>query len=342
MKNVKIQIIIFGIFLLLVFFYARYFYRSNTTIFTNPKSPPKATARKTDPYKKNLDGLLSIVNKQDPYAALQELQHGMDADPFVFKNCHTLAHEIGHEAFKKYQDFSTALKYQDITCSDGYLHGVIEQAFAKQYTDAPTLLKKVQKLCDNLKGQTDRCYHGVGHAMMYYTSNDLPKSLALCENYSGIPRRRCYEGVFMENFLSDPDLHPSKYVNFTNPFYPCPEEKTQYKLYCYFYAPILFLHLNNDDYAKALEWCETDKSGYASECIKGVGSLIVKYNIKDPGFGEKLCAASKDVKDCIAGMVSYALTFYGNSQRVLQMCNQMDADHKNMCIGDLNKTVHLF
>ncbi len=65
-----------------------------------------------DLYTKNLNDLLKIVQNQDPNIALHELQHRMDTDPYVFKNCHALAHEIGHAGYKKYNDFAVAMSYQ--------------------------------------------------------------------------------------------------------------------------------------------------------------------------------------------------------------------------------------
>ena len=51
-------------------------------------------------------------------------------------SCHDLVHEVGREAYKKYGDFSEAMKYQDEVCNSGYLHGYIESRFRR----APTRL----------------------------------------------------------------------------------------------------------------------------------------------------------------------------------------------------------
>ncbi len=316
-----------------------YFYKHSKTS-ENSKAPSTLTNQVLE-IRKNSEELVAIVDKEDPLKALQELQHRMDTDPVVFTNCHELAHQIGHEAIKKYRVFGNALEYLDTTCSDGYLHGIMEETFGEETADITALTKQMQTLCDGMGGLTKRCFHGVGHAMMYYTENNLPEALNLCGKLSGITARgKCYEGTYMQNFLTDSNSHQSQYVDFKNPILPCQTAPEKYKPYCYFYVPIFYLGQNNADYAKTIAWCEREAGNYAGTCVRGVGSLMVKYKIKEPKFGESLCATSQHVEDCIAGMASYGLTFYAHVNDVLEnICEQMDETHKNMCVKDLAKYI---
>lgn len=273
---------------------------------------------------------LDIVDRKDPYKALQELARRMKTDRVVFKECHALAHEIGHRAYKKYQDFNKALEYQDSVCSDGYLHGVIEYRFAR----ATDLLKEMGTVCGKYADDTARCYHGVGHGLMFATSNDLPRALKMCDTYdSASPRTRCYEGVFMENFLSNDALHPSRYRDEKDPFSPCPVLASDYKTVCYFYAPIYFLELHEDDYAAALDWCDTAETGFKSACAKGVGSLAMKYHADDPNFVQQVCSNAKKGQSefCIDGMVSYFLTFHDRIKDANDLCGSMEKQYVPMC-----------
>jgi len=91
---------------------------------------------------------------------------------------------------------------------------------------------------------------------MYYTDNDLPRSLEMCGAFGGsFARSNCSNGVFMENLSTDQKLHLSKYLKEGEPFYPCAEQANRPKENYYLYAPTYFLSLNKDDYAGALEWC---------------------------------------------------------------------------------------
>lgn len=341
-KIIRKYILLFIVTVLLIGIW--WFSKSNPSSKQNTSIPTPSLKDKISEIRKNSKELVSIADKEDPRKALEELQHRMDNDPLVFSNCHELAHEIGHEAIKRYKDFGTALLYQDNVCSDGYLHGIIEETFGESLSNVAGLITKMQKLCESLHGISSRCFHGVGHAMMYYTDSELPKALSLCGTLiGGMPRGKCYEGSYMQNFLAQPDLHPSNYVNYKNPMRTCQSTATRYKSYCYFYSPILYLNQNQNNYAQALQWCDNEKSAYAGTCARGVGSLIVKYNVKDPKIGQNLCSVSHHVKDCISGMVSYGLTFYANMKDVTEkICNGMDDAYKSMCMKSLHDKVYLF
>ncbi len=308
-------------------------------ILTKNKSEPQKPLPETkeitsiDPYTKNINELLKIVDEQDPRVALAELQHRMDTDPYVFQNCHAMAHEIGHEAYKKYKDFVVALSHEEVTCSDGYLHGIIEERF----TNITDIYGEMKKVCAGYTKGLNRCYHGVGHGVMYYTGNNLPKALAICKTYRGIAQKRCNEGVFMENFISGSKEHPSKYLDPKNIVYPCPSQTAGYKNYCYFYVPYYFLHLHNYDFKAAIAWCSDPSSGiessYVATCIRGAGSIAMKYNIKDPKYVESICNTSIPAArgSCISGMVSYYLTFTNKLSEVAKMCTLLDKQNKIYC-----------
>ncbi len=174
---------------------------------------------------------------------------------------------------------------------------------------------------------------------MFYTANDLPRALTICKNYTGTPRGRCYEGVFMENFISGTKAHPSSYLDPKNPMYPCPSEAGVYKSYCYFYAPYYFLRLNNNDYTAAIKWCATAEKGYETICVRGVGSIAMKFNIRDPKYVEKICnTATGDVKNsCIDGMVSYYLTFTADFHKVKKMCTLLELQNQNACYNGVKR-----
>ncbi len=295
-------------------------------------------------YSKNLNALIAIINKQDPRLALNELQHRMDTDPFVFKNCHLMTHSSGRAAYKKYKDFNTALQYQNTTCSNGYLHGVIEAKFAS-LSNTQEAITELKSICSGYT-HADRCWHGTGHGLMFFTSNDLPKALSICNTYStSRAQRRCYEGVFMENFLADPDAgHRSDYLNPKNPFVPCPSEASRYKAVCYFYAPIYYLGLHNNDYSAAIQWCESAETGYTDSCTRGVGSLAMKYNIDKPKYVESLCMKSNpdDIPSCIDGMVSYYLTFTGSLSKTATLCSQLEPHSFKTCNSAVKRNIALF
>ena len=57
---------------------------------------------------------------------------------------------------------------------------------------------------------------------MFYTANDLPRSLEMCDAFdNAFARTTCSNGVFMENFSADQKLHVSEYLKESDPLYPC-------------------------------------------------------------------------------------------------------------------------
>ncbi len=149
-----------------------------------------------------------IVRDEDPRAALARLGADMEEDDEVLRGCHPVAHEIGHTAYEKYGDFGEAMKFQDEVCNSGYVHGVIEERFAQSddvLTDMKTMCADYGEAGGYLEWQ---CYHGIGHGVMYFTSNDLPRALGMCDAFEGAAgRSSCYNGTFMENFGADGNLH---------------------------------------------------------------------------------------------------------------------------------------
>lgn len=279
--------------------------------------------------------LFEIIDTEDPRSAFSRLALMMDKSSVVLKNCHGLVHELGHHSYQKYHDFGKAISYQDDICSSGYLHGVIEEYFE----NIPNVAEEMKVVCNKIPSKYyGKCHHAIGHGLMYYSDNDLYKSVRMC---TAFPTRtsisQCLEGVYMENFLSDEAIHPSKFLNPDNPFFPCSEPQTIYKSICYFYSPMYFLKLHNDDYERAMRWCDSADPAFETICANGLGSRTMKQNIKDPKLVEKICmSGSSNLKDaCIDGMVSYFLVEYGSKKKANELCNMLiDANKKN-CLNSI-------
>lgn len=269
--------------------------------------------------------LLRMLSVSGPQAALEDLRTRVAADASVARSCHALAHELGHGAYEVYGDFAAAAQYEMQICNSGYLHGVIEAHFAA----VPDVLSAMQEICAPYpegKYLSWECYHGAGHGLMFYTDNDLPKSLALCNRYeSEFARATCANGVFMENFSTDQKLHPSRYLKEEDPFYPCKEQADEHLGHCYLYAPTYYLSLHPGEYAAALSWCKEAGGSKAVACVQGVGSQAMKENINTPAFVEGICmqGALYQRDPCIQGMVGLYINHHGSLGPAKRLCDQM-------------------
>jgi len=129
----------------------------------------------------------------------------------------------------------------------------------------------------------------------------------------------------MENFNSNIQIHPSRYLHPNDPFYPCALQSAFYKDACYFYATDYYLHLHTGDYLGEIKWCNSAEEGFITKCDMGLGSRAMKYNTGNPKFVEKICMSAdtkEKVNSCIDGMISYFLVQYNSVARAKEICNE--------------------
>ncbi len=276
---------------------------------------------------------IDLAITEDPKVALSKLREQIKTDEALLRSCHSLMHEIGRQAYEKYGSFAEAIKYSDEICNSGYLHGIIEAHFYQ----SPDVWTAMQKVCDPYpegKFLSWECYHGVGHGLMYYSENDLPSSLAMCGSYGTyFAQSSCVNGVFMENFNSEQDLHKSKFLDPENPFYPCELQAPEHKGDCYLYAPTYYLSLHTNDYSGALSWCQDAELLYRSSCARGVGTQAMKENINNPELVESVCLGGSkgQVDPCIMGMVDLYTNHHGSPEASKKLCLELSKANREAC-----------
>lgn len=258
-----------------------------------------------DEYTGHREAIRKLVEEQDPRAALDYIKK-MKSEGKVEYECHELTHEVGNLAYEKYRDPIVALTYKIRVCGYGYIHGVIEEYI----NDTPDAMEILQGLCQKYPNERDEfeCYHGVGHGLMIYSSNDVPAALAVCDQYQEDKAKSlCGVGVFMENFMAD-KAHQSRYVKPDDPLYPCSEQKDIYKQRCYEMAPMHYLAVKRGDFSSMLAWCDTVEGRFKSSCARGTIFSIVHYT-EDSKIIEQFCQSStEELRDpCIRGFVRYRL-----------------------------------
>ena len=285
------------------------------------------------PFEEYSQQVTELVRTKDPTAALEFIEREARTNSKMMELCHPLVHLVGQLAYEKYGDFAAAIAYQDDTCGSGYLHGVIE----KKFITIKDPVAEMKTICSSVpKDDLDTCFHGVGHGLMYYHENDVPKSIGLCQTYTDHTAKiRCAEGVFMENFSTTEDsLHSTKYLRESDPFYPCNEQPANLKNVCYFYTSIYYLHLHPRLYSQGLENCLNAEADQQYACAKGIGSRVMKENLSDIYFDESVCTQATDARRtaCIEGLASYHLINFGSLEQTRLMCTQLEIDDQTVCL----------
>lgn len=289
------------------------------------------------------ENFLNVVQEADPGVALASLREQIkDNDP-LSRVCHDITHEIGHEAYEKYGSFGEAMQFQDEICNSGYLHGVIERHFLS----ADDLTSTMQTTCAAYNPGSFmhwECIHGIGHGLMFFTNNDVPKSLELCDTYpSQFERSTCVNGVFMENFIVDQETHTSKYVSDDNWLFPCSDQEKKHKTDCYIYAPTYYLSQNENDYIGALNLCRNAEDAFVDTCIQGVGSQAMKEHINDPKFVEAQCmTGTEKTGECLEGVVGLYINHFGGLSEAKQLCTILEPDNRKTCEHVINSREILF
>ena len=312
------------------------------------KGQPTATAParelSTEEYDHIREEFIAMVNIENPKVALSELAGRIKDDNTLLRSCHSLVHEIGHEAYGKYGNFSEAMKHQDRICNSGYLHGIIEAHFSHS-KDITTAIKSICKGYRQGSFMSWECYHGVGHGLMHYTSGDLYRSLEMCDSYdSSFAKSNCANGVFMENFNIEFKTHLPKFLKADDLFYPCQKQEARHKGHCYHHAPTYYLSLHKNNYLGALRWCESAEIGHRSTCTRGVGSQAIKENINTPKIVEKICERNKpaQVIPCVEGMIDLYINHYGSLEPAKALCEQLEISNQQTCNDSVQSSSELF
>ena len=136
--------------------------------------------------------------------ALNVLRAEVAFEPQFEGMCHQAMHHIAHIAVHQFKNFGNAMYHGTTLCQNGYYHGVVEEYLRNENVDALTP-NDLRNFCSTslvaTSSRTDtlNCVHGIGHALMYMTRNNLPKSLIRCGDFwDGHMRSQCLTGAFMQ------------------------------------------------------------------------------------------------------------------------------------------------
>lgn len=289
------------------------------------------------------ENLTTILHEQDPRVAIATLQTSMEQNVNVLNACHEILHNLGQESYRKYADIGKALSFQDPLCTSGYIHGVMEAYFLSE----TNVLQKITHICSQYPDDRFtrwQCVHGIGHGLMYYTSNNLVKSAQSCDTFaSSFDKGACYNGIFMENYNADTVLHPSKFLKPEDPFYPC---RLLYRFHhdCYMNAPVYFLRENPHHYAEAITWCQQAGDVGESSCYYGVAAQTIRRNGDHPEKAFEVCAMVGDQykERCIEGAVTMYMSHFASAQAGSELCALAPEHDRAMCTTLVQKNTGIF
>ena len=140
--------------------------------------------------------------------ALLLLTAAIKRDPAFGLACHTVMHQIGHAGAREYKTLGSAFTKGSPECQNGYYHGVVEELLGSIPIDSVSA-DDLRGYCANAKLSSSstfaelNCIHGVGHALIFMTHNDLPGALVRCYDFlNDKTKSECSAGAFMQNALA--------------------------------------------------------------------------------------------------------------------------------------------
>lgn len=284
---------------------------------------------------------------------LFDLMHAFEIaeeDTGIYQQCHAFTHYLGREAYGK--EGSVQATYPSCTeaCWGGCYHGVIEAHLALMGlilgVDDAKIIDEVIQTCGAAHEyavplEHAECLHGLGHALMYITGEDLFRSLEFCDAL-GEQASICYGGVFMENSSASTNKdHPPKYINPDDPLYPCSILPKQYLASCYRYQSSHFHIISERDPAKVSELCMRVPAAYRVGCFEVMGSNQVG-NSDDYVQGRINCAFASAPYEvsCTQGMAgAIGIRFPKEPERMFAFCADVSKDMQTACYARAGQTL---
>jgi hypothetical protein len=259
----------------------------------------------------------------------------------ILSDCHPLMHIIGQAAAIIYPDISEAYEHGDSFCWSGYYHGILEGVALK--IGPKNLPSQMNSICANIPGKSTydfeyyNCLHGLGHGVMELNDDDVPTSLHVCDNLTGIwEEESCYSGVFMENVIHDSVDHDSKWLKPTDLLYPCDAVDTKYQGECYLGQTSYALQHNNYNFVNVYALCATVAEPFRDVCDQSLGRDAANQANHTAAATAKTCNLSSnpsDVTNCVIGAAKEIVSYYHSDVQAKAFCNVLDTANQNVCMS---------
>lgn len=289
----------------------------------------------------------SYIDQAGIKPALESLLSLSNQNDLVKASCHSLAHDLGREAYVLTQgNIGKIFKEGNTTCWSGFYHGALEKAFSR----SENLPKTAAELCTVKNGVTGsflyyQCLHGLGHGLAARFDNEIYQALDVCKTLAdSYQQNSCYGGVFMENYVANPEVgHSSKYLDNNDPIAPCNKVEQIYKYNCYQLVSIQILKLNGYNFGQAFQTCESAEKDFISVCYQSVGRDISGYTAEDPVRAVNFCAEGNSIAEteCIKAVVSDSVYSKSSEKNVQKICDLVNNSQKSSCYSSAGVAINV-
>jgi hypothetical protein len=275
-----------------------------------------------------------FLTQQTAAQALVLIQQYQEHDAELRLACHPVVHAIGRELFQQAGTIHNAFSACNQTCHSGCYHGVVERFLwgdtsadgVPLHVSQALIQQKVTAACpvDAAPRLRFQCLHGLGHAVLYFSGNQLNTALELCDQLPDAwSRRSCYGGVFMENVTG---ASPEKrLVSATDYHYPCNQVAPPYRHDCYLMQTSRMIEMGLPLEALFAECAQA--GSFREECVQSIGrDLSNEARVDGPRQAASKCALASgaDRHACVRGVVYALVDNTWDGRYALPFCATLD------------------
>jgi hypothetical protein len=270
----------------------------------------------------------------------------LDGIEKLWPRCHDEAHDLGKVIFAKVKDIGIGLRVCADRCFSGCMHGVLMEAFASVQKDGHIVLETVKpkmgEICRNeqmvASYSPGDCAHGVGHALMYLSDDNIPEAIDACKEFDTYPMKYyCATGAYMQYTL-DMENEDAKTKE---TIYPCdsfdfPAACTRYKL-----PYVVFRNMQNKLPPEAvIKECEKLRGKFRLGCFHGFGNAYMPF-IRDKQVKiSDICLTGNEDEQfvCIEGAIERMAKYFPDKVRVV--CDDLEGRNKETCLTAIKQGMY--
>ena len=289
---------------------------------------------------------LPLYEKYLPLIGVNGILEGIKTH---WPKCHSEAHDLGKVIYDRVRDIGTGLRLCADECYSGCMHGVLMRAFEKAGKPAPHHLDPaavkplMTDLCQREPVMTASyspgdCAHGVGHALMYLASYDIPQAVGACAGFlNRAMEYYCATGAYME-YVTERDEEDAKARSILYPCdtYPYPAACARYKM-----VHVVRRHYQAGKSPEALrQMCAALTGAVRVGCFHGLGNAHMPVIQAGKISIRAVCLNLGEVEErvCIDGAMERMAKF--QEDRAFQVCQELDGSHKDTCLAAVRRKMY--
>ncbi|GEM_PF-6719952 len=208
--------------------------------------------------------------------ALSLLDAQIKHEPLFAGACHAVMHHIAHIAVHEYGTFGEAFLHGNTECQNGYYHGVVEEFLRNENLNTLSA-GDIRNFCNQTAHTSSsstaelNCVHGIGHALVYMTRDDLPRALVRCGDFlDDHLRSQCATGAFMQHTFISATSSSSLETVKNDPAFRCVQMLGNQDE-CWITLSAIVIGKKENNTSMALQFCHSLASTtYRTKCTEGV------------------------------------------------------------------------